>query len=531
LAGFVAEHEQYAAVAEKAAEVIESGSESDLQLMLDRYGPGRVMFRNSRRAVCGFPKRIPHLVSLEPAASGCGSPRTAWLADFLKHNPDRKVLVICATAVDVMELENELRMRVGIDIAGFHENMTLLQCDRQAAWFAEPDGACVLITSGMGGEGRNYQFASHMVLMDLPEDPELVEQRIGRLDRIGQAHDVHIHVPYIKGSEMEGRVRWLNEGLDAFSSPLVGGYRMYLKFGDHLDAVTDDLIDETRRLHQELCREIERGRDRLLELSSCREEVAAELVESIRNEERDRTLEQYMLEVFEQFGVDAEPLGGRNYLLSADFLFCEEFPLPREGGAMQITFDREYALSRPVITLLSWDHPMVQGAMDLVLGSERGACAIARSNSIDCTVLQAVYLLEVVSPQRMEIERFMPPTPIVVQVNDRLVEVIDAVNVNGDGESWWLGDDAQLRQVTLPAMVAATRRMAEDAVPSIIRDAGDMMRLELGAELERMRELSMVNDHIRQEELDVAEKQVSEFADAIRQARLRLDSLRLIMPG
>jgi len=527
---FVAEHDQYADVAAKAAEVIESGSEADLQLMLDRYGPGRVMFRNSRRAICGFPKRIPHLVELDPQVAGGINSRTAWLADFLKHNPDIKVLVICATAADVMELKKELRARIGIDAAGFHENMTLLQCDRQAAWFAEPGGAGVLITSGMGGEGRNYQFASHMVLMDIPQDPELVEQRIGRLDRIGQAHDINIHVPYQKGSQMEGLVRWLHEGLDAFSKPLVGGYRMYLEFGNRLNAVTDDLVSETRRHHHELCLEIERGRNRLLELSSCRGDIAAEIVDSIRREESDSTLEQYMLEVFEQFGVDAEPLGGRNYLLSADLLFCEEFPLPRERGVMQITFDREYALSRPAITLLSWDHPMVQGAIDLILGSERGACSIACSDSVDGAVLQAVYLLEAVCPQRMEIERFLPPTSIVVQVDHKLVEVVETVNINGDGESWWLGDDAELRQVILPAMVSATRGIAEDAVPAVIKDAGDMMRLELGAELERMRELSGVNDHIRQDELDAAEKQISEFADAISRARLRLDSLRLIMP-
>jgi superfamily II DNA/RNA helicase len=62
----------------------------------------------------------------------------------------------------------------------FHEGFTLLQRDRNAAFFAEEDGARVLICSEIGSEGRNFQFAHHLVLFDLPENPELLEQRIGR---------------------------------------------------------------------------------------------------------------------------------------------------------------------------------------------------------------------------------------------------------------------------------------------------------------------------------------------------------------
>ena len=78
---------------------------------------------------------------------------------------------------------NHLTIKTGI----FHEGLTLLQRDRNAAWFAEPDGARILICSEIGSEGRNFQFAHHLVLFDLPLNPELLEQRIGRLDRIGQS--------------------------------------------------------------------------------------------------------------------------------------------------------------------------------------------------------------------------------------------------------------------------------------------------------------------------------------------------------
>ena len=77
----------------------------------------------------------------------------------------------------------------------FHENMSVIDRDKQAAYFAEPDGAQMLICSEIGGEGRNFQFASKLVLMDIPRHPDLLEQRIGRLDRIGQ-EEIEIHVPW-----------------------------------------------------------------------------------------------------------------------------------------------------------------------------------------------------------------------------------------------------------------------------------------------------------------------------------------------
>jgi len=78
-----------------------------------------------------------------------------------------------------------------------------VQRDRNAAWFAESDGARLLLCSEIGSEGRNFQFAQHLVLFDLPLNPELLEQRIGRLDRIGQTADIQIHVPYLARSPQE----------------------------------------------------------------------------------------------------------------------------------------------------------------------------------------------------------------------------------------------------------------------------------------------------------------------------------------
>ena len=113
-------------------------------------------------------------------------PRIKWLAALLRELGDAKVLLICRSKEKVQAIDAALSAEINVKAAVFHEDLTLLQRDRNAAWFADPDGARILLCSEIGSEGRNFQFAHHLVLFDLPLNPELLEQRIGRLDRIGR---------------------------------------------------------------------------------------------------------------------------------------------------------------------------------------------------------------------------------------------------------------------------------------------------------------------------------------------------------
>jgi len=58
----------------------------------------------------------------------------------------------------------------------------------------------VMVSTGAGGEGQNLQFCHNIINYDLPWNPMKVEQRIGRVHRIGQTHDVVIHNYVIEGT-------------------------------------------------------------------------------------------------------------------------------------------------------------------------------------------------------------------------------------------------------------------------------------------------------------------------------------------
>lgn len=247
-----------------------------IDMLMDRHGTSRVLFRNTRNGVKGFPKRELHTIKLplptqyQTAIKVSGimgarktgrarprhalpeqiyrgirrryrlwwnfDPRVEWLMGYLTAHRSQKVLVICAKAATALQLEQVLREREGIRAAVFHEGMSIVERDRAAAWFGEEDsGAQVLLCSEIGSEGRNFQFASNLVMFDLPFNPDLLEQRIGRLDRIGQAHDIQIHVPYLEKTAQSVLVRWFHEGLDAFEHTCPTGRTIY-------DQVHSDLI-------------------------------------------------------------------------------------------------------------------------------------------------------------------------------------------------------------------------------------------------------------------------------------------------
>src|SRR5690606_27570682 len=148
-------------------------------------------------------------------------PRVEGVAGWLEQHRRHKVLVFCGYADTDQSLVDYLRLRTGLLPPLFHEGLSLLERDRAVAYFADlEEGAQVLVCSEIGSEGRNFQFAHDLVMFDLPLNPDLLEQRIGRLDRIGQTQTVNIHVPVYPGGEnqhsaQQKLLNWYHQGLTA----------------------------------------------------------------------------------------------------------------------------------------------------------------------------------------------------------------------------------------------------------------------------------------------------------------------------
>ena len=426
-----------------------------------------------------------------------------------------------------------------MESALFHEDLTLLQRDRNAAWFAEEDGARILICSEIGSEGRNFQFARHLVLFGLPRDPELLEQRIGRLDRIGQTGDIHIHIPYGVDSTSERHARWLHEGLDAFSCPLKGATALATTLLPELDAMNEKptarafagFLKRSRELKQKIALELSTGHDRLLELGAPAPEMAAALQEAIVAADDDISFEKFAIRLFDHLGLDVSDLSDHSYLFSRGQRHSEAFAdLPPEG--LSATFDREVALAREDLAFLSADHPVFRDALEQLLNDKMGNAAFAqwKSGQGKAILLECAFVLEAIAPSRLHLDRFLPPTVIRVMVDHQgnAISAKPPAAMLQPGDARRLVSQEAFRREIFPKMLGGAKKLAQAGKVDPVKTAIALAEKSLDEEISRLQDLASRNPQVSTQEIHMLQHYREEVVTALAVPSFRLDALRLI---
>ena len=514
-----------------------------IQNLIDRHGTSRILFRNTRQGVKGFPHRVYHQVTIDATE---GDEKIHWLIDFLKSHRNEKILVICKTAQTAIQLEQILREKEAIRIAVFHERMSIIERDRAAAYFADTDnGAQVLLSSSIGSEGRNFQFACHLVLFDLPENPDLLEQCIGRLDRIGQTRDVQIYVPCLSDSAQQDLARWYHEGLNAFEQTCPIGmalfeqYETLLKMRSENKADFEQLILQTQKQAKALRLTLEKGRDRLLELNSNGGENAQRLAAEITQTDNSPQLVDFALNLFDIIGVEQEDLGANSIVISpTGTMLVPDFPGLKEEG-VTVTFDRELALTREEMEFLTWDHPMIRQGIDLVASGDIGKAAMAllvnKQLPAGTLLIELIYVVESQSPKGLQLNRFLPPTPIRLLLDNKGNNIGEQVAFETlHGKLKPLGKNIANQMVkmarnNIEALITRGDQLVKSLAEPIIAEAKNQADQQLSAEINRLQALRTVNKNIRQSEIDILEQQRTQSLDELSKANWRLDCLRVIV--
>ncbi|WP_340620868.1 RNA polymerase-associated protein RapA [Xenorhabdus siamensis] len=561
-----------------------------ISMLMDRHGTSRLLFRNTRGGVKGFPHRELHEIKLplpaqyqtaikvseimgakksvearakdmlyperiyqefegENATWWNFDPRVEWLLGFLLANRDEKVLVICAKAQTALQLEQVLREREGIRSAVFHEGLSLLERDRAAAYFAsEEEGAQVLLCSEIGSEGRNFQFANQLVMFDLPFNPDLLEQRIGRLDRIGQSRNIKISVPYLESTAQSVLLSWYHEGLDAFEHTCPTGRSIYDKYYETLlnflakpneQTGFQEFITECREHHEKLRQQLEQGRDRLLEMNSNGGEQGQKLAEVIAAQDNNTDLVNFALNLFDIIGINQEDRNDNIIVLNpSDHMLVPDFPgLPQDGCS--VTFDREKALSREDTQFLSWEHPIIRNGLDLILSGDTGSCAVSilknKALPVGTLLVELIYVVEAQAPKHLQLTRFLPPTPL------RLLMDLKGTNLASQVE--FEGFNRQLNAINrhnasklvnavqkeVHAILQQSEPLIEQQARELIEKAKKEADEVLSAELSRLEALKAVNPNIRDDELEAIESEHKHLLLNLDQANWRLDAIRLVI--
>ncbi len=208
------EGEQLALFVDRGEDWGELTGEEQYELLVNARGAGWATER----------AELSELLRLARAAAAAGADaKVRAFFDLLaqlrqsEHDPNVKVLVF-TEFVPTQDMLLELLDQAGVSATAINGSMGL--SERAVAQQAFREHAQVLVSTDAGGEGINLQFAHIIVNWDLPWSPSRLEQRIGRVDRIGQTHTVRAFNLVCEHS-VEARVlEVLNEKLEVILAEL-----------------------------------------------------------------------------------------------------------------------------------------------------------------------------------------------------------------------------------------------------------------------------------------------------------------------
>lgn len=567
----------------RSGEITEQQKTDIIHHLLDCHGTGRVLFRNTRTAIQGFPERnvIRHPLTtpeqykklqaeqrsstqdisaqLQPErlydSSGDWTrfdPRVNWLVSLLDQHKSAKILLITHYADTAVELSRALKAQYGIASSVFHENLSIVDRDKRAADFADKEtGVQILLCSEIGSEGRNFQFSHHLVLFDLPFNPDLLEQRIGRLDRIGQAQTINIHAPYFENSVQHRLFDWYHNALDAFNTTCPAGAQIFndnreiLSTSLDITQTSDDdfhaFTDECEQQYVKLNELMHEGRDRLLEYSSCRKDIAHKLKHKIELFEQQSMLKSYMSDLFDCYGVNIEEHKTGSYILTPAEHMIGQFPGLGEDG-MTVTFNREVALCHDDMHFISWDHPMVLNGIDMLLSNELGntsVCSVKASSLSEQFVpgqllIQTIHILNVDIPlefQQQVSAQQLQSLPVLTTSTENTIDVTDKFTTQyfNRVDKSIAKQIVQLKENEIKNVVHSVSDSIAEHATQYLNTHYSTYLFMLENEVNRLSALKSVNPQVRDEEITFFKQQLEAFESALKHPVSRLDSIKLII--
>ncbi len=297
--------------------------------------------------------------------------RVQWLASQAPawRKAGEKTLVFVAHRETLEMLRTALSQRAQLATGVFHEDLSSARRDTEVARFRESDGPSLLVSTECGGEGRNFEFCRRLILFDLPWKPSVVEQRIGRLDRIGRR--IPVEVVYFRPPGGIGRdVVRLFEALGLFREPLAGLEPQLAPVEGALDEIAldpDASLSEAR--FEALVAEAQAAHTRIREAAYQqlhRDPYRADMADGILArvpKELDALNEEVVVTASIGLGFTiAHPPGHRVFSIElGSGSRVEGLPGVPAGASYVGTFDREEAVENEFIDFFASGHPLVEG--------------------------------------------------------------------------------------------------------------------------------------------------------------------------
>jgi ATP-dependent helicase HepA len=334
------------------------------------------------RAVLGKDERD---LAAGAEAADASDPRLLWL---LRRAPrwkraGEKTLVFVAHRESLEWLRTALSHRAQLATAVFHEELAPARRDIEVARFRSAEGPSLLVSTECGGEGRNFEFCHRLVLFDLPWSPVVVEQRIGRLDRIGR--EIPVEIVYFEApSGLARDAARLFEAIGLFREPLAGLEPELARIEaalDELGASDEEALSPER--FAGLVRQAGEARDRVREAAYHElhrdpfvPERGGEILSRIPPD-LDELNEDVVRTACERLGFHVEPQRGSSLSFElGNEAVVDSLPGVAGGTSCLGTFSRAEAVADETLDFFAAGHPLVEGVLAHLDESPLGRVAV-----------------------------------------------------------------------------------------------------------------------------------------------------------
>ncbi len=206
---------------------------------------------------------------------------------------------------------------------------------------------------------------------------------------------------------------------------------------------------------------------------------------------------------------------------------------------MTVTVNREIALAREDMSFITLEHPMMTAAMDLVLSTETGNASVSVVKHPDLKagqfLLEMLFIVECSAPENLQINRFLPHTPIRLLINQFQQDVSASIrheslhetgeSINHEQISRFLASQRQ----PIQAMLQLAEQNAGQIMQDLIVQSQKTMLASLTSEIKRLVRLKKINPSIKEAEIEQLKEVTMLLHENMSAARLRLDAIRFLV--
>jgi ATP-dependent helicase HepA len=560
--------------------------DSIIDYLLDGQECGRFVFRNTRPRVTGLPVRTVELVPVEakpevrealkeefkhpvekPDEPEKGKPKAhpsavdaslaAWLGLIISPPPPPppvpneppppppppppRALVITASRARASAVEKALRSKV--------DGTVELVTDAPRADQGVPPSATVVGEEDL--TGRGFPGYDLVVLWDTPLTVGEARERLFACENCFR-DKLRILVPFIPDTPQDLTARWLHEGLHAFGSASEGqleaaaefhkaahdiAKRIGVKHNPKLDEELKAVSKKTASALEAANRKLAKHADSFLDAVSFRGPAAEQVFNRMNSSDEDDSLDVFMNRMFETLGILVETKGPRIIYVKPNPEMNYHFEaIPKEG--LTFAYHRSVAATREDAILLTWDHPLVTRAAEVLLSTPAGntSYVVWEDERSQIVLLEGIYLAHPkIGAHAKLVSRYMPPTPVRVVLSHEFEdmsseytsEVVNKMVRNGRRE--WIRNNARPLHNIIPGMMRALNQRADIRMRELAAKAAFQMETVFAADIARLKRLP--DTKARRAEIKGYENQLAETKPSFAEPVLVSDQLRLIRRG